>query len=192
MEVDETKPLSVARQGLPLDLQSKGVVRVVIQDLVTLRRNVEFVREKLWSPSTGRIYLAPLPPGYHGAFGPGVRTLTLELGHGTHVILPKIHGFLTQRGILISRGKVASLLTQELEPLHAEAAEVLQAGLASAPWQQMDVTATPVGKEWYACHILCNPFYSAFRTTPQQDRLSILASLWGGREPRTPRGHPAQ
>jgi hypothetical protein len=182
--VDRREALRVNRAGLPADLVAKGVVRVVIQDLVVRRENVEFLREKFYSPSTGHTYLAPLPPGYRGAFGPGLRTLTLELGYGAHVTFPKIHAFLTQRGILISRGKVASLLTQELTELHAEAAAVVDAGLASSPWQQLDVTSTPVGAEWQACHLLSNPLYSAFRTTPRQDREAILATLWGSRAPR--------
>jgi hypothetical protein len=182
--VDRREALRVNRTGLPADLEAKGVVRVVIQDLVVRRENVEFLREKFYSPSTGQTYLAPLPPGYRGAFGPGLRTLTLELGYGANVTFPKIHGFLTQRGILISRGKVASLLTQELTELHAEAAAVVDAGLASSPWQQLDVTSTPVGTEWQACHLLSNPLYTAFRTTPRQDREAILATLWGSRAPR--------
>jgi hypothetical protein len=75
-------------------------------------------------------------------------------------------------------------LTQELDSLHEEAAAVVEAGLASSPWQQLDVTATPVGRAWQACHILSNPLYSAFRTTPRQDRESILTTLWGSRAPR--------
>lgn len=182
--VDRTKVLVVDRTGLPGDLESKGFVRVVVQDVVVRRDNVAFLREKLYSKRTGLTYLAPLPPGYRGAFGPGLRILALELGHVANVTFAKIHDFLTQREILISRGKVSSLLTRELEPLHQEAAAVMQAGLESSPWQQMDVTATPVGREWQACHILGNPLYGAFRTTPRQDRESILDTLWGNRAPR--------
>lgn len=182
--VDRTEALVVDRTGLPADLQSKGFVRMVVQNLVLRRDNVAFLREKLYSPSTGKTYLAPLPPGYRGAFGPELRTFTLNLGYGANVTFPKIHALLTQHGVLISRGKVSSVLTQELDFLHQEAAAVVEAGLASSPWQQMDVTATPVGGKWEACHLLSNPLYSAFRTTPRQDREAILATLWGSREPR--------
>jgi hypothetical protein len=184
VEVDRTEDVQVDRTGLPEDLQSKGVVRVVLQNLIVKRDNVEFLREKLYSPSLKRSFLAPLPPGYQGAFGPDIPVLVLELGYGANVTFPKIHAFLKQHRIQISRGKVSSLLTQGLEDLHAEAAAVVDAGLASSPWQQMDVTSTPVGGEWWACHILTNPLYSAFRTTPRQDRQSILATLWGSRAPR--------
>ena len=61
---------------------------------------------------------------------------------------------------------------------------MLKAGLRSTPWQQLDVTATPVGGDWHACHVLGNPFYRYFRTVPSQSRLAILETLCGGRPTR--------
>jgi hypothetical protein len=117
----------VDRTGLPKDVESKGFVRQVVQNLVIRRDNVEFLREKLYSPSLGQTFLAPLPPGYRGAFGPDIATPALELAYGANVTFPKIRAFLEQHRIRSSRGKVASLLTEyleDLEDLHAEAEAV--------------------------------------------------------------------
>ena len=181
---DRETPLLVDRDGLPADAEPKGFVRYLVQDIVVRRETVAFLREKFYSPGSRKTYLAPLPPGYHGAFGPGLRALALELGYGANVSFPQIHGFLTRRGIRISRGKISALLTRGLCALHTEASAVLEAGLGSTPWQQLDVTGTPVGGVWQACHTVGNPLYSFFRTTPSQDRLSVLNTLRGGRSER--------
>jgi hypothetical protein len=178
--VDRRRPLLLNRKDLPADVERKGFVRTLVQDLVVIRRNTEFLREKLYSRRTGRTYLAPLPPGCRGGVGPGLRSFVLQMAYGAHVTFPKIHDFLGQCGIRISRGKVSSLLVHELEALHQECDAVRLAGLESSPWQQLDVTATPVGKQWQACHVLGNPVYSAYRTTERQDRMALLETLCGG------------
>jgi hypothetical protein len=165
---------------LPPGVVYKGRVPVVIQDLVLRVEVIRFHREKFYDPATGQTYLAPLPPGYAGQFGPGVRAVALALGYGCHLSQPLVHGFCTDAGLLISRGQVCRLFTQGLESFHAEQAAVLAAGLRSSPWQHLDVTSTRVDGENYACHVLGNPLYAHYHTTPRQDRASALDVLRGG------------
>jgi hypothetical protein len=179
ISINRTVRLEAFPHGLPRDAQFKGWEAVVIQDLVLKTDNVRFLRAKYWSPSRGS-FLAALPPGYQGQFGPGVKALGLSLVYGSQMSLPLLHAFLADAGILISRGQVANLVTTKVEPFHAEQHEVLRAGLASTPWQHLDVTRTPVDGESHACHVLANPFYAHYHTTPSQDRLSALDVLRGG------------
>jgi hypothetical protein len=60
---------------------------------------------------------------------------------------------------------------------------VVQAGLASSPWQHLDSTATRVDGKNEQCHVLCNPFYTAYYTFPSKDRLTLLRVLQGGADP---------
>ena len=165
---------------LPADARFKGYEAVVIQDLVLKTDNVRFLRAKFYAPRTGRTYLAPLPPGYTGQFGPGIKTLALALGYGCHLSQPLLHAFFHDAGTLLSRGQVARLVTAGLEAFHAEQQAVLRAGLASSPWQHLDVTSTRVDGENYACHVLGNPLFAHYHTTPRQDRASALDVLRGG------------
>lgn len=165
---------------LPADARFKGYEAVVVQDLVLQVDNVRFLRAKYYSATTGKTYLAPLPPGYAGEFGPGVRALSLALVYGCHLSQPLLHAFLTDAGTLISRGQVARLVTTHLEAFHAEQAAVLEAGLRSSPWQHLDVTSTRLDGESYACHVLGNPLFSHYHTTARQDRASALDVLRGG------------
>ena len=55
-----------------------------------------------------------------------------------------------------------------------------QAGLSSSPWQHLDDTATRVNGQNHHCHVVNNPLYSAYLTTPSKDRLSVIDVLRNG------------
>jgi hypothetical protein len=169
---------------LPPDAQFKGYVEVTIQEVVLRADNVVFRRAKWYAPSTHQTYLAPLPPGYHGQVGPGVRALVLALAYGSHVSQPKIRAFLGDLGIVLSTGQVAHLLVQDHDAFHAEARAIGAAGLRSSPWQHLDDTGTPVGRHAQHCHIIANPLYTRYQTTPTKERLAVRDVLRNG-QPRT-------
>ncbi len=87
---------------------------------------------------------------------------------------PKSIELLEQMGVNISEGKVSSLLTKETEPWQAEADDILIAGLGSSIWQHIDDTGTRVNGVNGYCHILCNPFYTAYTTRPKKNRLTVI------------------
>ena len=71
--IHETKILRVDPQTLPPDAEFKGYDEVIVQDLIFRSHNTCFRKEKYYSPSTRLSFVAPLPPGYQGEFGPGLR-----------------------------------------------------------------------------------------------------------------------
>jgi hypothetical protein len=175
--------LMVDRSILPPDAEFKGYEDVVIQDIVLQTDNVLFHKEVFYARSTNQSYRAPLPRGYHGEFGPGVHALTLVLSFGCLVSEAKIRELLTNVGIQIADGTISNLLIKEQTAFHAEAATVLQAGLQSSPWQQIDDTGTRVNGQNQHCQIVCNPLYTYYQTTASKDRQSVLDVLRGG-QPR--------
>jgi FtsZ-binding cell division protein ZapB len=180
IRIDRDERLEVDRSTLPADAEFKGLEEVVVQDIRLKTDNVCFAKEKYYSPSQGRIYLAPLPAGYVGEFGPGVRSLVLTLYYASGMTEPKIAEFLGHTGIFISAGQVSNLLIKGQEQWHEEKQAVWQAGLASTEWQHIDDTSTRVNGENQHCHIVCNPLYSAYFTRPSKDRLSVIQILQGG------------
>ncbi len=74
--------MKVDRAGLPADAKYKGYETVVVQDVRIQAENVRFYKEKYYSASQHRTYLAELPPGYTGQFGPGIKSLALTLYYG--------------------------------------------------------------------------------------------------------------
>jgi hypothetical protein len=177
VEIDREEKLQIERSELPEDAVFKGYEPVVIQDLVIKTDNVRFLKEKYYSPSLGRTYLAELPAGYCGEFGPGLRSLVVTLYYAAEMTEPKIIEFLENMGIRISAGQVSNLLIKNQDDWHAEKEAVYLAGLQSTSWQHVDDTATRVNGENQHCHILCNPLYSAYFTRPGKDRLTVIDIL---------------
>jgi len=166
---------------LPPDAEFKGYAEVVVQDLLIQPANVCFRKAKWYSPTTRRTYLAPLPPGYHGQFGPGLKALVLALYYAGGMSEPKLLGFLRSVGVQVADGTLAGWLIHEQAGFHAEAAAVTDAGLASSPWQHLDDTATRVDGQNRHCFVLGNPLFTAYATLPGKDRLTVVAVLRAGR-----------
>jgi regulator of replication initiation timing len=183
IQIDRVEPLTVDPEQLPADAIFKGYVEVVVQDVEIRTDNVLFCKEKYYSPSQKRTYLAELPAGYHGQFGPKVRAWVLAMYYGGQMSEPKLLEVLQTAGLLISAGQLSDMLIKDQEVFHAEKAAVVQAGLQSSPWQHLDSTGTRVNGNNQHCHILANPLYTAYCTLPAKDRMSMLRVLQGGADP---------
>jgi hypothetical protein len=181
---DRTEIIPGDVEGLPADAVFKEYESVLIQNLKLVKDNVCFKRARYYSPSTGKTYLAPLPPGYAGGFGPDLKALALSLHNLGNVSQPALHTLFTHAGILISSGQISNILTQGQERFHQEKQEIGLAGLASSCWQQTDDTLTRVDGENQHCHVVNNPLYTTYTTLPKKDRLSVLDALKNG-APRT-------
>jgi hypothetical protein len=182
--IDRTQPLAVERALLPPDAQFKGYEEVVVQDVVIRTDNVLFRKEKWYAPSTGQTYLARLPAGYQGAFGPGVQALILVFYFASQMTEPKIADWFAHVGISLSDGQISNLLIKGQDPFHTEKDAVYAAGLRSSPWQHLDDTSTRVGGQNRHCQVVTNPLHTTFITTQSKDRLTIVDVLRNG-APRT-------
>jgi len=184
IEVHREQTLTVDKASLPGDAEFKGYEDVVVQDVVFRADNVCFHKEKYWAHSTGATYLAPLPRGYEGQFGPGLKALTLTLYFGGNISEPKILDLYDNIGVQISAGQLSTLLIKDQDAFHAEKVAVCEAGLESGPWQHTDQTSTRVDGQEQHCNIVCNPVYTSYTTTPGKGRLNVLDVLRNGRARR--------
>ena len=169
---------------LPADAQFKGYHRVIVQDIVLTTETISLRKEKYYSPSLRQTYLAAVPAGYEGQFGPGVKALALTLAYESGLSEPKIRALFDLAGLQMSVGQLSALLTRQYALFHAERQAILEAGLRSSPWQHIDTTTTRIAGTNHHCHVLCNPLYTVYTTVPQRDRLHALDVLRGG-APRT-------
>jgi len=179
--INREEVASIHREILPADAVFKGYEKVVIQDICLGTDNVCFHKEKYYSPSQHKTYIAELPAGYAGQFGPGIQALIRTLYFGSQMTEPKILEFLGHIGIAISPGQISNTLIKGQEEFHAESDAVFEAGLRSSPYHNIDDTTTRVNGQNQNCHILCNPVYTSFHTKPHKDRLSVLDVLRNGR-----------
>jgi len=182
--LDREQVVQIDPTHLPPDAVFKGYEDVVVQDVLFRTDNVLFHKEKFYSPSQHQTYLASLPQGYRGQFGPGLKSLALVFYFGAQMSEPKVAELLRSVGVRISDGQVSNLLIKDQTAFHGEKAALYQAGLASSPWQHLDDTSTRVNGQNGYCHIVCNPLYTAYFTTAAKDRLTIIDVLTNHRPRR--------
>jgi hypothetical protein len=175
--IDRHQVVAVDPTCLPPDAVFKGYEDVVVQDVNFRTDNVLFRKEKFYSPSQHQTYVASLPQGYRGQFGPGLKSLALVFYFGAQMSEPKVAELLRGVGVHISDGQVSNLLIKDQALFHAEKDALYRAGLASSPWQHLDDTSTRVNGQNGYCHIVCNPLYTAYFTTTAKDRLTVIDVL---------------
>ena len=177
VKIDDVQVLEVDPEQLPEDARFKGYVDVVVQDIEIRTNNILFRKEKYHSPSEGKTYLAELPRGYEGEFGPGIKALAIVLHFGSNMTEPKILEFFHNAGVHISSGQLSNFLIKNQAGFHAEKDAVYEAGLRSSPWQHIDDTAMRVNGQNQYCHIVCNPLYTAYFTLEKKNRLTVVDVL---------------
>ncbi|MEH2336002.1 hypothetical protein [Nostoc sp.] len=94
LKIDREEILEYRLELLPEDAQFKGYEEVIVQDIKLTTDNVLFRKQKYYSPSEGKTYLAELPLGYEGEFGPGVKALATRLYYGGNMTQGKLLEFL--------------------------------------------------------------------------------------------------
>ena len=184
IRIDRTEVLEVNKSELPDDAEFKGYEEVVVQDVKVATDNVLFRKEKYYSPGQRQSYLASLPPGYEGQFGPGVRAFVPVLYFGCQMTEPKIVELLANFGVQISEGQVSNLLIHDQERFHAEKHELARAGLSSSNWHLVDSSSMRINGENGYCHVLANEWYTVFTTKRRKDRQTWLEVVQQSEERR--------
>lgn len=182
IQIDREQVVDLDPSVLPKDAKFKGYEDVVVQDILLRTDNILFHKRKYYAASTRKTYLAELPRGYEGQFGPGIKALTLAFYFGIGTSEPKIQEFFENVGIQISAGEISNLLIKKQESFHTEKDALYEAGLQSSPWQQTDDTLTRVNGQNQHCHVVCNPVYTSYHTRASKERLSVLDVLNNGRK----------
>lgn len=179
ISIDREEICPVNLSELPDDAIFKDYEDVVIQDIKIETDNVKYRREVYYSPSKKKSYRGKLPEGIegHGEYGIGVRSLIPLLKSECNMTEPCLLDFFENFGIIISKTYISTQWTTGYVNFHDEKKALVEAGLASTIYQQMDDTGARVNGENYYTHILCNPYYSAFFTKPRKDRLTVLEIL---------------
>ena len=180
IKIDREQVLKVDEEQLPADAEFKGYEDVIVQDIKVETDNVRFRKEKYYSPSEGKSYLAEMPVGYKGQFGPRLKAWVVVLCFALNVTESKIKDFLETAGISISSGQISAIIKEETSELGAEKQAIYKAGLQSTSWQQIDDTGAKVNGQNCYTQIVCNPYHTSYFTTEKKDRLTVLGVLWGG------------
>jgi hypothetical protein len=178
IHIDRCVTIDLDKTQLPDDVEFKGYETRIVQDLKIITDNVEFKLQTFYSPSLNKTFIAPMPSEYKGSeFGPGVKALVITLYRDSGMTTLAIERFLKTFDLQISHGKISSWLTEEHDIFHAEKEDIIDAGRAASPYQQMDDTGSRVNGKNHYTHVLCNDFFTAYFTRPGKDRLTLLELL---------------
>jgi hypothetical protein len=178
LTVHDTIECPVDPSTLPPDAVRMPNEPKVVQDVVVKPNNILFERHVYYSAKQNKYFRGSLPSGYDlGDFGADLRALILSLKYCGNMSEPKIREFLENFDVQISSGSVSNILTKTADSFAGEFDDIVSAGLSSTPYQQTDDTSARVAGEFWHTHILCNPFYAAYFTRPQKDRLTVLEIL---------------
>ena len=179
ISIDRNEQCPVARSKLPDDAEFKGYEYKVVQDVIIKTDNVEFQREVYYSSSLKKSYRGVIPEGYEGGFGPNIKSDIISLKYVNGMSNPKIAEFYKNIGTVISGSYISTRLTKAtyLDIFHQEKSEMHKAALEASPYIQIDDTGTRVNGENRYTQIICNELYTAFFTTKQKNRLTVLDVL---------------
>lgn len=182
IKIDRSERCGLDAELLPDDVIFKGYRSVIVQDIKITTDNVRLERACYYSPSLKKWYLAPLPAGYEGQFGPTIKALILDLYQDGGMTEPALKRFFQTHNVSISSGKISSIITDTISPFHDEKTAIVDAGLSATDYHHLDDTASRVNGKNHHAHILCNPFFTAYFTLPNRDRLSALQALSNGKQ----------
>ncbi len=184
IKIDKTEYCRVDPNILPSDAEFKGHQPVVVQEILITTLNTEYRKEVYYSASQKKTFIGKLPEGVEGEFGPGVKALVITLKNVGNMSEPKIEEFFRGFDIHISPATISRILTKDrdIAIFNQEKGQILEAGLQSTIYQQIDDTSARVNGQNQFVQIICNPYYTAYFTLPKKSRLSILDILRGGAE----------
>ena len=177
--IDREVECSVDISQLPDDVVSKGYEDKVVQDIIIKRDNIIFKREVYYSPSLKKRFIAEVPLGYEGEFGPHIDAGIISMKYVNGMSNPKIVEFYHNIGTIISGTYITNQLTKStsIDIFHHEIEQLHKVGLEVSPYIQIDDTGTRVNGKNHYTQIICNDLYTVFFTTEKKNRLTILDIL---------------
>ena len=180
--INRTEKCYVDKSKLPDDAEFKGYNTVIVQDIKIQPDNIEFKKEVYYSASLNKTYMAKLPQGYEGEFGPTIKALTIIFKNICNMSTAKIFEFFKHVGIFISIGKISNILIKDHQSFHQEKTDIVASALATTVYQAIDDTKARVKGQNYHTHILGNPYFTAYFTEQQKNRLTVLNVLLNGQK----------
>ena len=175
--IDKTEKIKA--KDVPAGSVFKGHKKVIIQDIVIKRENILYLLEA-WLTPDGKYIYGQLPESLQGTdFGTTLKSFILYQHYQCHVTQPLLHEQLKGFGIDISTGSLSRILTENKEVFHQEKSEILSMALQEMDFIQTDDTgARHQGKNGY-CTVICNDFFTYFKSTASKSRINFIELLRG-------------
>lgn len=91
--------VDINREDLPSDAKFIGKKKIIIQEMIIQRRNIEFVISRYWSEEFGKVIESKIPDEFKGSeFGPQLRSFIIYQYYKNRVPHQKIIEMLSDLG----------------------------------------------------------------------------------------------
>jgi len=179
IKIDRTETIALDREQLPPDAQHRGYREVIIQNIIFKTDNVCYRLERFYSESAGQFYEAKLSAGPQGqSYGSELEALVIMFYYELRVTEGKILKMLQAQGLVISAGQISNILIKKhLALFSTERQTILEAGLQTTIYQQIDDTGARVAGVNHYFTVVCNPYYACFFTHRYKNQRTITNLL---------------
>jgi len=179
IKIDRIETIKLDKTNLPEDIEFKGYEEKVVQNIIIRTDNVLYRLEKYYSPSLKKTYTAEIAESIKDTeFGAETKALISTLYYENRVTENKIASFLNSNGLRISEGTVSNILIkEEKEELTEIKGKILEAGVKSSIYQQIDDTGMRVSNRNGYATIVCNEKYTAFFIKTSKSRETVKTFL---------------
>jgi len=132
-----------------------------------------------YSPSENKVYESELPEDVQDSeFGSDLKSFIIYLYYAGRVTENKIKKILEETGIIISKGEISNIRTQDKkDEFTAEKRAIFESGMDQARYFHADDTgARHDGTNYYA-HVVCDEKFTTFFILPNKNRDTIRGIL---------------
>ena len=181
LEIDQRIETDIDKEDLPKDAKFIGTRKIVIQEMIIKRNNIEFTINRYWSAELGRVIESKVPESFQGSeFGPALRSFILYQYYKNRVPHLKIIQMLSDWGIEISKGTVCNILNKNSEIFIEDLSSARSAAIKRSSQVHIDETgARFAGTQAYTFGA-SNKFFTSFTTGFEKNRWAAVGALLGG------------
>ena len=179
--IDREVLLTISKEDLPPDAIIKTTHQVVVQNILFKRDNVKYTQTVYYSAITGQTYEAPLPTGVSKSclYGSDLLSFISILPTLLDVTQGNLHKLLTNLGLSISTGTLNNLWLKNAEWAIAEQEAILQAGISTSDYVQIDATSNKEAGKSMTTQILTGALFVVYNTFATKSRLDVLRAVQG-------------
>lgn len=183
IEIDESVELDVPKEDLPKDAKFMGKRKIVVQEILFKRRNIEFWISRYWSDELGKMIEGEIPTEFKGSqFGPGLRSFILYQYYKNRVPHEKIRKNLEDLGIIISEGTINNILNDLPEVFAEDLNSARSSAVKKCSQIHIDDTGAKFNGQNFHTFVVSNKFYTSYSTGPEKNRWAAAGAMMGGNQ----------
>jgi FtsZ-binding cell division protein ZapB len=181
LQIDEKVEVDVDKDDLPGDAKFIGTRKIVIQDMIIKRNNIEFTINRYWSDELGKVIEGQVPEQFKGSeFGPSLRSFIIYQFYKNRVPHKKIIDMLSDWGIEISKGTVCNILNQRPTFFTEDLQSARNAALKKCSQVHIDETGAKFNGIRAYTFGVSNKFFTSYTTAFEKNRWISVSALLGG------------